>query len=458
MCIFSMLGALYSLSDENGVMSLPLRPGDIGSPLQPLGGLFGKDVHFRSYGDEPRLTTRIAHLGDPSQVWAHLAGQRTAVQMAVLGAASGLDRHDCFVPAFVEGLERYCSCVYVNDQFIWATANELGAAALDLDSIPRCSRTELSHRRCPLVAPSKDAPMRWVRGLSLADGSAVYLPTVLVYLYTGFASRGERICIPISTGCAAHTSLERALLSAILEVVERDAISLTWLLKLPLPRILIDQAPLSLQPYWERCEQSSVGIEYLFFDATTDLGIPTVYGLQISSVDKRTATLVSCSTAMDPNDAVAKVIRDMAACRIAFRHPRQAPLSWDDFNDVFDGATYMARAEQAGAFDFLVHCARQRTLSTMPHIKNIDERQNLKNVLLRLHRAGLNVYAVELSTDEALRAGIRVVRVLIPGLQPLSFCYRARYLGHPRLYQMPRLMGYTPHSEANMNHWPQPFC
>jgi ribosomal protein S12 methylthiotransferase accessory factor len=67
------------------------------------------------------------------------------------------------------------------------------------------------------------------------------------------------------------------------------------------------------------------------------------------------------------------------------------------------------------------------------------------------------LYAIDLSTDEAIRHGFRVVRVVIPSLQPLSFHYRARYLGHPRLYRAPSLMGHVAKAEDELNPWPQPF-
>jgi ribosomal protein S12 methylthiotransferase accessory factor len=69
----------------------------------------------------------------------------------------------------------------------------------------------------------------------------------------------------------------------------------------------------------------------------------------------------------------------------------------------------------------------------------------------------MEAFVVDLSTDEALRCGVRIVRVLIPALQPLSFNYRARYLGHPRLYDAPMQMGHPVHQEEQLNHWPQPF-
>ena len=79
-------------------------------------------------------------------------------------------------------------------------------------------------------------------------------------------------------------------------------------------------------------------------------------------------------------------------------------------------------------------------------------------VLERFRRKGLDVYVVDLSTDEALRSGVRVVRVLVPGLQPFSFQYRAQYKGHRRLYDAPKEMGYPVHDEDQLNTWPQPFA
>jgi ribosomal protein S12 methylthiotransferase accessory factor len=376
----------------------------------------------------------------------------------IQGAGVGLDDKEAQLRARGEALERYCSSVFKKEQFVVATAEELGHAAVDLDTIPRCSALELANPLCPLIAPDKKKPIRWVRGISLLDGRLVYLPVVLVYLYPAFLHPGERICFIISTGCAGHPSLERALVSATLEVIERDAISITWLQQLPLPRIEIDHVSPILASYWERYQQGSKESECIFFDATTDLGVPTVYSLQVSQGNARAATLVSCSTALDPTDAVLGAMREMASGRAAFRQPRQTPEKVEDFSDIFHGATYMARAENAGGFDFLKRSTRRRLLSEMPSLASASDKQALEMVTERLRQNGLEAFAVELSTDEALRSGVRVVRVVIPGLQPLSFSYRARYLGHPRLYNAPRKMGYRVHEESELNPWPQPFA
>jgi ribosomal protein S12 methylthiotransferase accessory factor len=429
---------------------------DIHALVQPVGGLFSELINFRAAGDEPKFTTAVVRLQKLDEVCPNIP-MKSSTYRSVSGAGVGLNEDDCQLPALVEALERYCTCIYTQPQLVWATADELGRDSLDLDTIPRCSTTELAHPACPLLAPDRKSRIRWVRGVSLHDGRLVYIPAVMVYLYVGYANPAERIWIQISTGCAGHISYERALLSAILEVIERDALTITWLQKLPIPRIEIDVLPLPLASHWERYQRSSRELEYVFFNATTDVGVPTVYGLQIARANSRVTTLVSCSTAMDPVHAVTKVMRDMASCRIAFCNPKPVPTNWDDYTDLLHGATYMARAERAQAFDFLLNSGNKGFLSNIQAVGSGDEKRDLCVVLELLRRKGLEAFAIDLSTDVAIRVGLRVVRVVIPGLQPFSFRYRAQYRGHPRLYNAPRQMGYHVHSEEQLNHWPQPF-
>ncbi len=438
------------VQEENSIFDL----------LQPPGGCFEGEIFFRSYADEPRLITRVTNSGNIAGLWDRLPRYLDGPHQGISanGAGTGLTHQDSLAPSRGEAIERYCASVYSADQFIQASADELGSAALDLSLIPVCSSFELSNPRCPLVLPNKKAPMRWVRGLSLITGKEIYLPVVMVYIYAGFASRDEKIALPITTGCAAHASYERALISAILEVVERDAISITWLQSLTLPRIELDTISPALADYWAAYQRCSRELEYVFFDATTDLGFPTVYGLQISPQDPRLTTLVSCSAALDATEAVIKVIRDMAAIRIAFRPRRSAPENWEEFTEVFHGGTLMAEGKNLGAFDFLLQSAARRKLGLMTAAQARSGREDLETVLERFREKKMDVLAVDLSTDEAIRHGLRAVRVVIPALQPLSFNYQARYLGHPRLYEAPRAMGYIAKAEDRLNQWPGPFA
>jgi len=424
----------------------------------PLGGLIGQVIPLESQPGDPPFPVSVATLGDVTQVLPEVrratGGVSTRNQLD--GAGGDVDPDRALTVSLAEALERYSSCVYDPRQFTWATAAELGAEALDLDTLPRCSGTELAHPKCPVVAPDRSAPIRWVRGVSLATGRLCWVPAVLTYLHIPAQSAGERFSLPISTGCAAHRTPVEAVRNALCEVVERDAISLTWLQRFALPKIELDMVDVNLAGFLELAAERNSTVH--LFDATTDIGIPTVYSLDVSRDHPTCTTVVMCATDLDPRRAVAKVLREAASARIALSVDRSTSANPDDFITAYDGAAYMGRPEHLPAFGFLLDSPDRRRLSELPVLATGDPGADLRLLLGRLDRLGFEAFAVDLTTDEARRVGMHVVRVIVPGLQPLSFSHRARYLAHPRLYDAPAALGYPVHTEADINPWPQPFA
>ena len=421
--------------------------------VSPLGGLVSHVRQLPVEPSSPPLAVFSADLGDVSTVLPYLCGPDCLGTLD--GTGTGVDADQAGIVAVAEALERYANCVYDERQFRWATADELGAEALDLDSLPRCSTAELADPACPVALPDRSAPMRWIRGLNMRTGEPCWVPAVLVYMH--FPAHGaERITNPISTGAAAHPDPATAVCGALCEVIERDAISLTWLQQLALPRIELDTVGPQLRRYLDVSADRDMTIQ--LFDATTDVGIPTVYGVSIAPEHPSCRTVVSCATSLDPQTAAAKAICETVSVRIALHDDKPPSEDVRTFSGVSDGAAYMCAPERAGAFDFLLGTPARRRLSEMPTLSTGDSATDLRLVCSRLADCGMDAYVVDLSTDEALRAGMTVVRAIVPGLQPLTFHYRARFLGHPRLYQAPARMGYPTRSEAELNAWPQPFA
>src|SRR4051812_16707344 len=178
--------------EEKGVPSMtrrtPDRAGDPGAAngslrelVSPLGGLIESVVHL---GTEPGFApfpVSLATVGDLTQVLptvsAATGGRSTRHELD--GAGGAVDPAHASLLSIAEALERYSCCVYDDAQFRVATGRELGDDALDLRLVPRCSDRELAHPRCPVVAPDLDAPIRWVRGVSLMTGCLRWVPAVL---------------------------------------------------------------------------------------------------------------------------------------------------------------------------------------------------------------------------------------------------------------------------------------
>jgi ribosomal protein S12 methylthiotransferase accessory factor len=89
-----------------------------------------------------------------------------------------------------------------------------------------------------------------------------------------------------------------------------------------------------------------------------------------------------------------------------------------------------------------------------------DVKQEVETCVGRLAARGLEVLAVDLTTDDISELGLQVVKVLVPGSLPLDFGVRWPHLGGRRLYEAPRRMGYrgrVARHPAEVNLFPHPF-
>lgn len=374
------------------------------------------------------------------------------------GAGGAFDATDARLLSIAEGLERYACCTYREEQFIWAPARELGSAAVDLNDFPTISADE--RRRNPSWSmPDVDAPMRWVKSVSMTTGQVCWMPAMAVYLHLPFSSIGERFTIPISTGCALHSDALLALRNALLEVIERDSVALTWLQQIRWPRLETSQ--LSDSDQVVRALRPTAAGEMQLFDATTDVGIPTVYGVDISANHPHLRQVVVAVTSWDFDSAVIKLAREAMSCRIALQHRQLETSDPTQFYTVHDGALYMAAPQRSAAFDFLLDDALgprgdRQPARTLP--SKATPAQSVRWLLEALTERNMDAYAVNLTTREVADAGLFCVRVVVPKLMPLSFVHAAQFRGSRRLYEAPAAMGYPVRGESELNPWPQPFA
>lgn len=423
----------------------------------PLGVVNGIS-RLPNHAGEPGFPIYVARIGDLNSISANVqeSTDGASTRGQIDGAGGAIDPVKASKLCVAEALERYASCLVPEEQIIWATSDDLGDQAIDLRRFPECSPTELANPRSVHAAIDPIAPIRWIKGWSLTHRRPVYVPAVSTWLHIRARTEAERFTMPISTGCATHSSLSQAIINGLGEVIERDAIALTWLQQIPWPRLEIDVTDERLTPFLDKYNNSHVRTE--FFNATTDVGVPTFYSVDLTPDNKVLGQMVMCNTSLDPIDSVAKMLRESASSRIAMQAQRKRPANVDEFTSVFHGASYMGEPDQASKFDFLLQNTRSEKLSSIPNMLSGDPEQDLENMVERLASIGAEAVVVEITTDEARRAGFRVVRVIVPELMPLSFIHTGRYLAHPRLYEAPKTMGYTSHPEEQINPLPQPFA
>lgn len=422
------------------------------------GGLVARTSRLDARTGHEQWHVAGADLGDLSAVLSEVRHSVPRPSPGVMnGAGTDRELRRAARLAVAESLERYAACVWHDLELVRSSQDELvhaGEHHVDLSSLARVSSSEAASSSCPLVPPDPTGVLRWVRGVDLVSGESVLVPAVCVFLYIAPESLAERIWLPITTGCAVHTDPVAAVLNALLEVVEREAIATTWLQRMPLPRIAPESLEEDGRGFVERDRRE--GLQTTLIDATTDVGAPTVYCLSRRMHAER-SQLVTCATATDPQTAALKALREASSTWIAVDAAPPAPQAVEEFHDVMHGAVHMAHRSRATAFDFLEGGPAGRPLEAMPTLPS-DPSVALRLLVSRLTALGQRPVAVDLTTDEAARAGLRAVRVVVPGLVPLSFVPAAQFRGTQRLYSLPAALGVPSHAEEELNPWPQPFA
>ncbi|WP_336208728.1 YcaO-like family protein [Nonomuraea sp. LPB2021202275-12-8] len=418
----------------------------IGSLVSPAGIV--SSIQSRRHPTWPeRLQASIASIGLDVPGCGHPRDQPIPC-----GGAAWEDVAHTHLLATAEGAERYAAADLLGEERIWATARELDGECLDPERYPRCSAREYARPECPLVPFDSEARIRWTRGLDLVSQQEIWLPAVMACYGLADVTPAEKFTYRISTGFAVHTDPVEAAVLGIFEVIERDMIATTWLQQLPLP--LLDPGLFSDETSeliaWCRDRFTEIHL----FDATTDLGVPTVYCLVTADHDASGCRSVGASTGRTLGQAVQSALFEGFLAKDMLRYAKDVP-NLAHFSDVSDGSRYMGVAERARAFDFLLEQPRTATArhSSLPQ----DPDQALSRLTEILAAAGARPVVVDRTPSELADVGLHAVNVVIPDLQPMSLLPFAQFKGHPRLYEAPRRMGYRVLSEKELNPWPQPF-
>ena len=283
---------------------------DVMAAVARIGGVV---THVSSVPLDSSYSLRVAHVG---------RGLHPEAARSVLdGAAIGLDADDAERRAVMEGLEHYAAAAWDAEDFRWSSSEDLGEDAIPVEELPRANPFDARDR------------IRWVEGWDLADGRPVWVPAVMAYVALPPAVEAEGFWPQISTGCAAHGDLGAAVIGGLLEVVERDAVAITWLLERPLTRI--EGAEQLLAPI------AGCGLEVALYDATTDVGIPVVVAVLRGAGPVATVLAAACRA--DPQAAAARALAEAVHARTMLRLAPEAPEDPAAFRHPTDAARWLGR-------------------------------------------------------------------------------------------------------------------
>ncbi len=232
-------------------------------------------------GRHTGIIEKIEIIQPYSRSWPYYYGYASLCDVGMLNQVSsfrppaagiGLSQDEAMIRIFGEAIERYCAAFQQKINIISGSITSLNKSypLLSSKDLSCYSAEQYQQQGFPYQKPLDSDVIEW-QILTDFTGQKILVPAVYVYL--PFQSNTRTLLPSNSTGLACGSCYEDAVLSALFEVVERDAYSLCWLFsgtpaKLCLDKQahLIEQIPCYFHKEWK--------VE--FYDLTARENIPVI--------------------------------------------------------------------------------------------------------------------------------------------------------------------------------------
>lgn len=349
---------------------------------------------------------------------------RSSHRLGVVGVGRGQTTSGMQLGAIFEFSERWAA-TWEPPHSVCESASTLGRRATRPDALWGISPGQ-AEEVFPGFHPDRSLP--WIPARKLVSRESTLVPLELVHYLT----RPSDPIMPrrTSSGCALGNAPDEAALFGALEVIERDALLLTWYTGSTPPRL--DTASVECTV----CREAMMlfkarGYETLCFDMTTEYRVPTVLTVLRGSARHCVALFVTACAHPDPEHALRASLAEAQSllgiaernyARHRARYQGAGSSTWIRSHE--DQYLYYAYPEHS-------HVARFLTASE-PCVTMADFRAAfppaaqepswaLKHLVAQVQSQGDEVVAC-FSTPPPLEAlGLHAARTFVPGLINLAF-------------------------------------
>jgi ribosomal protein S12 methylthiotransferase accessory factor len=444
------------------IMDDPPLPSDAEAALRarrlisPRTGLINDVMFSELDADDPPLHWAIANPGD-----AEATGMRWSLNS---GNAVAADPSRAVLKAVGECVERYCSAQWDESDFTVAAYRELDADAVHPASFALFGEQQYDEPSFPGLRFTEETTVPWVRGTSLARGEPMLVPAPFVYVPFEPEPDEQPIWMPISTGLACAPSLAQAAYRGILEQIERDTFMIVWRNQLVRPQI--DLASID-DPVVRQLVAAYDGMPFACFAIVLTLDIPVtvILGLLVSETGHEPLNVVGLGVDLNPRRAVQLALEELSQGFIGMRRVLAGAPEWrpaEDFSDILNvtlhGHAHAVEPRLWSSTEFL-RGGDVLHVDELPDRSGATPKANLATVMRDLDALGMDAIMLDITTEDVDEAGFKVVRAVVPGLQPLDTSHPYQYRGGRRLYDVAVRLGLRdgPLSPVDLNPLPHPF-
>lgn len=389
---------------------------------------------------------------------------RAAKPIDRAAVGKGITERDAVCGAIGEAVERYCSAHADPTLSVVASFRDLAPDAVCPAEFVLYSADQYRRERFPFHQWSSEDKLAWVPARELPTGRSYAVPASLVYMQALNGRREDALAGPSSNGLAAGPDLDFALLHAFNECIERDAFLITWMARLPAPEVHFEGThalATSIHDHYLR-----YGTKLQVFRMWTDVASHVMLAVALDRTGSGPAAIVGLGCDASPSHALTRAMFEICQSHSGeahrYReHPPHGRLKIpQDVQSLVDHSAWFTLRENLDGLSFLLDNRQSVRLSELPDYTASNLPQQLEQCIASLQQAGCKTLYIDLTTPDIRDFGLRVVRAIATGLQPIHFGWGQERLGGRRLFELPQKLGLAGRilTERDLNPIPHPLA
>lgn len=335
----------------------------------------------------------------------------------------GFSREASRIRGLMEGLERHATLRPAPGDFV-ASADELDETVVVPTDFYLYSEEQYDRPDFEFTRFDPAEPCEWVRCAVVGTREERTVASDFVYL-TPSGETSIKFVHGNSNGCAAHFSVEEAVVGAVTELFERDATMHHWYTRAPRPHVELDSLPEPCRTYARTVSERGYdvvvadGTRYppfhcfeVFFEARTGGAIP------------RLVPAAACDT--DPEEALRKAFVEALDILAIADVAEPTPLAdAADVSTTKDHFNFHQHPDNAGYAEPLLEPE-----TTVPFSGRGTE-SSRSTIRAALAEHDIEVFYHDLTPTYLARHSVSVVRAVSPDLIPITFGHGHERLAHP---------------------------
>ena len=352
-----------------------------------------------------------------------------------VGSGKGLDEVSAHISAVGEAIERYSAARYRMEDCKYASVSQLNGDYIDPETLVLYSQKQYNSVNFPFSPFKRKQKIHWAEGHWLGQTKPVWVPALVTY-FNFEAPFKEQFSQVSSNGLAAGQNPEDAGIRATYELIERDAMMLTWYARQPCQRLKIDsQYKGKMRVMIDDITSRGISLELYLLDV--GIHVPTVVCLAFGNGISTPAVSVALACHGDINVAMRKALLEQGhvmpyLCQL-MNSGQRFPQQVHEVQSLEDHAAYYFSTTKTAAFDFMRQPFEQAITPEDWPYPVVSDAADLRQ---RLVNAGVDVAVVDVTAPDVALSPFSVARAVGVHMQPIHFGEQFKRVDNPRLRKL----------------------